>query len=253
MKQFYLILLLFVANHSYAQKKDTVIISPANILTKNVPLGHHKYLVYFKKGKDSSSINFQIWNLTVKKEDYNGRPAISIDQFWEDNAEVVHRVNSVSDAKDFRPIYQTSWWKTRGTTITNFVAKTATFPDQLFRKNPDSSRKVALSAFQKATNEYALNWHLDLSTFSMLPFKDGITFGINYYDAGFSAPQLQYYTVTGSAIFEGVERSKTECWLLTHESPNNKEIFWISKNTKEVLKLEQQFGKMYRYKIKIAL
>ena len=253
MKQFYFILLILSANYGFAQKKDTVVITPSTILTQNLPLGNHKYLVYFKKDKDSSSISFQMWNLSVKKEDYKGKPAIVINQFWEDNTEVIHRVNSVSDAKDFRPIYQTSWWKTRGTTVTDFVTKNATFPDQLFRKNPDSSRKVALSAFLTATNEYVLNWHLDLATFSMLPLKDGVTFGINYYDAGFSAPQLQYYTVTGSAMLEGVENNKTACWLLTHESPNNKETFWISKKTKEVLKLEQQFGKMFRYKIKIPM
>ncbi len=253
MKKFYLILLLFAANYAYAQKKDTIIISPTNILTQNLPLGNHKYLVYFKKAKDSSSISFQLWNLSVKKEDYKGKPAIVVDQFWEDNAEIIHRVHSVSDAKDFKPLYQTSWWKARGTTITDFVAKTATFPDQLFRKNIDSSRKVALNSFLTATDQYALNWHLDLETFSMLPFKDGTTFGINYYDAGFSAPKVQYYTVSGTAIFEGVEKSKTECWLLKHESPNNKETFWISKKTKEVLKLEQQSGKLYRYKIKIPV
>ncbi|MEJ5995968.1 hypothetical protein WG904_16190 [Pedobacter sp. Du54] len=253
MKSFYLFVLLFAANYGYAQKKDTVIISPATILTQNLPMGNHKYLVYFKKDKDSSSINFQMWNLSVKKEHYKGKPAIIIDQFWEDNTEIIHRVHSVSDVKDFKPIYQTSWWKARGTTVTDFEVKTATFPDQLFRKNPDSSRKVALNAFLTATNEYALNWHLDLETFSMLPFKEGVTFGINYYDAGFSAPKVQYYTVIGSATFEGVEKNKTECWLLNHESPGNKETFWISKKTKEVLKLEQQAGKLYRFKIKIPV
>lgn len=253
MKHFYLLMLLFAANYGYAQKRDTLLISPTNLLTQNLPVGNHKYLVYFKKGKDSSSINFQTWNLSIKKENYQGKPAVIIDQLWEDNVEVIHRVHSVSDAKDFRPLYQDSWWKARGTTLTDFVAKTATFPDQLFRKNPDSSRKVATNAFLKATNEYALNWHLDLSTFSMLPFKEGLTFGINYYDAGFSAPKVQYYTVTGTAIFEGVENSRTECWLLQHESPNNKEVFWISKKTKEVLKLEQQVGKMYRFKVKIPV
>jgi hypothetical protein len=33
----------------------------------------------------------------------------------------------------------------------------------------------------------------------------------------------------------------------------NKEIFWISKRTKEVLKLEQEINStMYRYKIKLG-
>jgi hypothetical protein len=42
------------------------------------------------------------------------------------------------------------------------------------------------------------------------------------------------------------------CWLLSHEGTNNKEVFWISKKTNEVLKLEQEFGGRYRYKIKLG-
>ncbi|MCY1520150.1 hypothetical protein D9M68_549210 [compost metagenome] len=248
-----ILLLLFACTLSYAkaQKGDTLILSSENILVKNLPLGQHRYLIYFKKDKDSSSISFQLWNLNVKRETYKGKPAIVVDQLWEDNSEIIHKVHSVNDARDFKPLFQSSWWKTRGTILTDFEEKTATFPDQLFRKNIDSSRKVAHDAFLKAANTYALNWHLDLETFSLLPFKQGRTFGINYYDAGFSEPKIQYYTVTGSALFTGPDQHQTDCWLLRHESPNNIETFWISKKTNEVLKLEQQFGKMYRYKIKI--
>jgi hypothetical protein len=33
---------------------------------------------------------------------------------------------------------------------------------------------------------------------------------------------------------------------------SNKEVFYISKKTREVLKLEQEFAGRYRYKIKMA-
>jgi len=44
-----------------------------------------------------------------------------------------------------------------------------------------------------------------------------------------------------------------DCWLLSHDSPGNKELFWISKKTREVLKMEQVInGTMYRYKIRLG-
>jgi hypothetical protein len=40
---------------------------------------------------------------------------------------------------------------------------------------------------------------------------------------------------------------------LVHEEKGNKEVYWISKKTKEVLKLEQEInGRFYRYKIKLG-
>lgn len=250
LKSSLLLTLLLSCLFAFSQKKDTVLITPATIKMANLPEGHHRYLVYFLKGKDSSRTNFQYWNLHVYTGDYKGKQAIITDQYWEDNTDIMHTAFSVSDKKDFHPLYQVSWWKGRDTIISNFEEKTASLPDKLFRKNIDSSRKAAMAAYLQACNEYTLNWHLDLQAFSLLPYKDGRTFGINFYDAGFSAPKLQYYTVTGSGIFTGYGNEKIDCWLLYKEDPNNKETFWISKKTKEVLKLEQQFGNMYRFKIK---
>lgn len=75
-----------------------------------------------------------------------------------------------------------------------------------------------------------------------------------FYDPGSPAPRNVAYTVTGSAELEGNNNQKIECWLLIREASGNKEIFWISKKTKEVLKLEQEIGKeKWRYKIKLGI
>jgi predicted mannosyl-3-phosphoglycerate phosphatase (HAD superfamily) len=61
------------------------------------------------------------------------------------------------------------------------------------------------------------------------------------------------YTVTGSASLTGYDNQQIDCWIMEHTDKGNKEIFWISKKTKEVLKLEQEVnGKLYRYKIKFG-
>lgn len=91
-------------------------------------------------------------------------------------------------------------------------------------------------------------------TFPTLPYKTGLTFIIPFYDPGTaSGYQRVAYAVTGSAELTGYDNQKIDCWLMVHEAPGNKEVYWISKKTNEVLKLEQEVnGKMYRYKIKLG-
>ena len=65
------------------------------------------------------------------------------------------------------------------------------------------------------------------------------------------------YTVTGEDKLMGYDDKPVDCWVLTHEDKGNLERFWVSKKTKEVLKLEQEITqrnnqKMYRYKVKLA-
>ena len=111
-----------------------------------------------------------------------------------------------------------------------------------------------LAAFNTARAQYFLNWHLDLEVFPLLTYKDKTTYVINFYDPGFpTPPQMQTYTVIGSGTLQGYDSQTIDCWMLRHGSlPQNLETFWISKKTGEVLKLEQEYGGRFRYKIKLG-
>ncbi|MBN9297730.1 MAG: hypothetical protein J0I41_11990 [Filimonas sp.] len=257
MKNFCTIALLGIlatsAQNVTAQKKDTVIIDANKLSTSYLKPGMNRYLVYFKMGKDSTRSRYQLWSRKVDFISYQNRDAISITQEWEDNQSIIHKVYSVCDRKTFAPLFHESWWSTRGSSKADFISKQFYLRDTLLTANDTAKAKQnILQAFNAAQNQYVLNWHLDLETFPLLPFKDGVTFMINYYDPGFSAPQQVAYTVAGSAQLEGYDNQKIDCWLLTHSSPGNNETFWISKKTHEVLKLEQEFGGRYRYKIKLG-
>ncbi len=220
--------------------------------TKVLKKGTNRYLVYFKLGKDSTRSNFNIWTRSIDYINYEGRKAIAVTQEWEDNTKIVHKVYSVCDEKTFAPLFQKSEWTGRTNSNFDFLKKEGYIKDTLLTSSDTArAKKQPYLAFQQALNEYVLNWHLDLEVFPILPYKDGRTFLINFYDPGFSAPALQAYTVTGSGKLTGYDEQELDCWLLTHTSPNNKEVFWISKKTKEVLKLEQQFGDRYRFKVKL--
>ncbi len=253
MKIYSLLAALLLTAACASAQSDTIKITGNLVNTQVLKKGTNRYLVYFRLGKDSSRSNFNIWTRSIDYINYEGRKAIAVTQEWEDNTKIIHKVYSVCDEKTFAPLFQKSEWTGRTNSTFDFLKKEGYIKDTLLTSTDTArAKKQPYLAFQQALNEYVLNWHLDLEVFPILPYKDGRTFLINFYDPGFSAPAFQPYTVTGSSKLTGYDNQEIDCWLLTHTSPNNKEVFWISKKTKEVLKLEQQFGERYRYKLKLG-
>ncbi|MCW5911018.1 MAG: hypothetical protein KIT62_08085 [Cyclobacteriaceae bacterium] len=267
MKQtFSSLLILFITTFSLkGQHSDTVYITAKNINTKILREGTHRYLVYFKMGNNATRTQTQFWTRTIKRTEYNGIPVIEINQEWEDKDSIMHTVKSISDAKTMQPLYHKTWWKvqtsrtattkTVNVTTVDFLSKTVDHNGNLLKDSDTDKQPMAIwSGYKSSIDKYCLNWHLDLETFPLLPYKQGATFVIPFYDPGTASGfQKVTYTVTGSEALIGYDDQKIDCWILVHESKGNKEIFWISKKTKEVLKLEQQMnGSMYRYKIKLG-
>ncbi|OBX20976.1 hypothetical protein LX77_01418 [Gelidibacter algens] len=261
----FLLVHLFCVSNLHAKKRDTLEVSSSNINTKHLREGTHRYLVYFKMGKDSVRSQTQFWTRTIKRTDYKGMPVIEINQEWEDKDSIMHVVKSISDAKTMQPLYHSTWWKVRtprattaktiNVTAVDFLNKTVEHNGKMLDDSDTDKRAMAIWAgYKSSLDKYFLNWHLDLETFPLLPYKKEVTFLIPFYDPGTASNyQKVAYTVTGSADLIGYNDQKIDCWILTHESKGNKEIFWISKKTKEVLKLEQEInGTMYRYKIKLG-
>ncbi|MDB5230898.1 MAG: hypothetical protein JWN76_1703 [Chitinophagaceae bacterium] len=246
-------MVLVISTNAFSQKTDTVFVDASKINTNILKPGVNRYVVYFKNGKDSSRISYSMWTRTIDFIKYRGRDAISIRQYWEGKDSVYHRVYSVNDRKTFAPLFHETWWGASGSFVFDLLDKKATVRNQeLSDTFTNPGMKKIWDAYKVATNgQYILNWHLDLETFPLLPYKENTTFMINFYDPGFPAPQQVAYTVSGSAILPGYNDQQIECWLLTHTSGNTKETFWISKKTKEVLQLEDEFNGRYRYKIKL--
>lgn len=269
MKIFSLFLLgtIFIlsSKDSTAQKSDTLQVTSAHINSKVLREGTHRYLVYFKMNKDSVRTQTQFWTRTIKRTHFNDRPAIEVHQVWEDKDSIMHVVKSIADAKTMQPLYHNTWWKvqtsrnntakTVNETTVDFLNKTVELNGNLLKDSDTGKQAVSVWAgYKSSLDKYHLNWHTDLEIFPTLPYKNGVTFVIPFYDPGTASGfQKTAYTVTGSAELIGFDDQKIDCWLLVHESKGNKEVFWISKKTKEVLKLEQEInGRFYRYKIKLG-
>jgi hypothetical protein len=236
------------------QTTDTVWVDANSVNTKFLKEGNNRYLVYFRFAKDAPRARPQFWTINISFDTYSDREAIVVTQEWEDRDSVVHKVKSISDRKTFAPLYQHSWWKQRGSSEFDFISKTGKINDiPLSDADTARARKASWMAFKKATEQYTLNWHLDLEVFPLLPYQLNTTFMIPFYEPGFSEPKYEAYTVTGAGQLDGYDNQKVDCWLLTHESKGVKEVFWVSKKTQEVLKLENEIGKdRWRYKIKLA-
>ncbi len=237
-----------------AQKSDTLLITAKSINTGVLKEGTTRYLVYFKMKKDATRTQSQFWTRKIEYGNYNGANAITITQEWEDKDSIVHTAKSICDAKTLKPIYHETWWKQRGLLVVDYASKSIINKGiAINEQDTVKQHKKIWADFKTSLDKYFLNWHIDLEVFPVLPYKNNITFLIPFAEPGATAPENIAYTVSGSAKLTGYDNQQIDCWLLTHEEKGNKEVFWVSKKTKEVLKLEQEVnGKMYRYKIKLG-
>ena len=239
----------------FARQADTIRISEKDINTSVLKEGTHRYLVYFKQGKDAPRRDVQFWTRSIERKQWNGKPALAITQVWEYKDTINHTVYSVCDASTMRPLFHEFWWKQRDSVQVDFTKASILINKQpLTAAESLKQRATIWQAFDSVKNSFVLNWHLDLEVFPTLPFREGVTFLIPFYDPGLAFPAKQVaYRVTGSAQLTGYDNQPIDCWLLQHEDAGNREIFWISKKTREVLKLEQDInGRMFRYKIKLG-
>lgn len=252
----YTLSLILISNISFAQKSETVYINPKNIKVDYLKDGKSVYLVYYREHKEATRTMTQFWTREIKRKTENGRKIIEVYQSWEDKDSIVHTAKSICDAQTLKPLFHESWWKIRGkisTSVYNYATKHISIDGNDALKDTSVKGKQLTAGFLKATDIYHLNWHLDLEVFSTLPLSLHKTYAIPFYEAGYKEPENIFYTVSGEDQLTGYDNEKVACWTLTHETPGNKEKFWISKKTKEVLKLEQEVnGKMYRYKIRLG-
>jgi hypothetical protein len=236
-----------------AQSPDTVIISPKNINTKALIEGKHEWLVFIQPNGQSRK-SFSLWQRTIQFSKYQGKDAIVIKQVWEDNDSIVHTVETVCNKVDFATLYQKGWTKGQGDASFDFQKKEAIVNGSLLLPtNTARNKRRVFDAFQKATTQYFINWHLDLEVFASLPYRENRVFAINFYDPGFNQPKVVYYAVKGSSKLKSHEGSEINCWVMSVEQGPSSQTFWISKNTHEVLKMVANQPGQTRYKIKLGV
>ncbi|MCK8479786.1 hypothetical protein [Psychroserpens algicola] len=251
MKLFFLILLFITSSLSVsAQIRDTISISAKNLETKLIKKGRHSYIVYFKDSVQAPSKNIQIVKINITDKIYNNNKAIAIEQSWERDT-IIHSANTILKHSDLSTLYHEYFWKgNKSNIIYDFVNKNIIFNS----KTADSIKVKTKENFIKSFKNYNLNWHSDLVILPLLPFKENRVFKINFYDPPSESMEV-YYSVIGSDFLTSSLGKKIECWVLEFVVPKKYgggyQHFWISKKNRELLKEEDLFGKIYRYKLKL--
>jgi hypothetical protein len=211
---------------------DKLRVQASDLDIKGLQTGDYSYLIVRQKAKDSPAMSMILAKMSS----------------------VVHRAYTVFDAGTFATLLHDTYWRALGySMVFDFDAKT--FDSKPFlRVIPDSVRRSCETELAGSLGTYNLNWHDDLVIYSMLPYKEGRTFMINYYDPGFGKPVEVPYTVTGSDWLVSRGGDKIECWTLEHGDENGVEKYWVAKKTKEVLKEEDHGANWgYRYKYKLGV
>lgn len=241
------ILLVGITFNTFAQK-DTIFVDAKNLKINNLHFGKSTYLIYTKKGKDQPAQNQTLVQMSVSKESHNGKDAVSIKQSWYEKDTISHTAFSLLNAHDLSTIQHNYWWKRTGQNISlDFEKKTANIEGKV----SEIQKEKFLKDFNATTESgYFLNWHTDLVLFPLFPFKENAVFKVKFHDPGIQKPTLEVYKVIKSEVIEG-----TDCWVLEYTLPRNMgyQRFWIAKKAKEVIKEEDSFNGMFRYKFKMIV
>lgn len=247
MKQQILTLSLLVAtlSLSFAQRTDTLDVNHPALIMKNLKSGMKHYIVYGvdAKGKTASP---WIWRRDVQPAQRNGEAVLILEQQWNGPDTSAYReLYSIVSAKDFRPIYHYAK-SSRGTDAFNFSKGNI--------KGADTVANNTQKNLSVDTKVLPYNWELDLEVFQTLPYAKDKQFAINFYHpGGRSAPQYYLYKVIGDEEIDGANDQKIDCWKLKIDYRENSwAIFWISKKSKEVIKMHENYNGYQRYKVLLS-
>lgn len=240
--------LLLALNSLYAQSPaDTI--RPGDLQMKYLPSGKQSYLVYIVT-KDGQKKSIWLWERSSSKEQWNGEDAIVIRQQWTTSDTGFNRreLFSVSNPLDFTPRFHQA--------VNPKTGKEAYHFNKGLITGADTVKNNTRAGFTMTTDQPSFNWELDLETFPLLPLKAGKSFVINFYHPGSNTKPAWYtYAVTGMETLKTLDGKSMECYKLYTEYGNNRgnSTWWLSKATHEVIKMEEHFGPVTRYKIRLGL
>lgn len=187
-----------------------------------------------------------LWNRKTEKANRDGKEVFRITQEWlAENEQFRRSIFTDVNSDDFTSIYH---WTSRIGTIEAF-----NFSESRIW-GADSVENNSKADFEVEAQPYTLNWELDLETFEILPYAKGKKFAIHFHHPGSKTPPKFYlYEVIGSEVLKSAG-AEVDCWKLkiVYDGGTNNATFWISKKNRQVLKMEEHFNSVIRYKVRLG-
>lgn len=246
---------LLLAFDASAQNPEAMTIKKRDLAFKYLKTGNSSYIIFFKKTPEGPAEKITLVKINVEPTIFEGKKAFKISQQWESGDMIVHTSNTVHDASDFSTLHHETWWKARDFSASfDFMSRKVAVEGKV----DDAAKAKIVTDFNDSFKAYNLCWHSDLTIFPLFPYKDGRTFRVNFYDPGAGSSTIAEYTVVGSQSLYGSAGENIDCWIMEYasEMPNGGRYvqrFWISKDSREVLKEEDKYPGGFRYKIKLRI
>ncbi len=230
----------------FAQEREVVSSLKTYSIKRYLKEGTREYFVLAKK-EGSSESKMSLWSRTVQFQKINSKDMIVVQQRWLSSDSTANRtVFSLCDAQNFLPIYHYSFSPKTGIEAYDFLGTKII--------GSDTVQGNVKQGFTVDQTSPTLNWELDLETFPLLDLRVGKTFSINFYHPGGKTPPQEYvYRVINEERIPAVDNSTIECWILKiNYDEKNYSLFWISKNSREVIKMIEKYNAMTRYKVLLS-
>ncbi|WP_299988174.1 hypothetical protein [uncultured Pontibacter sp.] len=245
MKRIFLLAIATLITAYASAQTDTLRVTSKHLKVKQLKPGTRQYLVTVQTPANPKVLRQSLWTRNVSFEEVAGKEKLVIRQNWVGADTLTNRQLYSICEKDFKPVFHTGT-SARGTAAFNFE------PDRVV--GADTVLNNGFKGFSIAAEAATFNWELDMETFESLPLKANTVYLINFYHPGSkTAPQYYSYKVTGSEKLLTVNNTSVDCWMLRIDySDTNYGTFWISKKTHEVLKMEELFDGVKRFKIKLG-
>ncbi|HVI46514.1 MAG TPA: hypothetical protein VM802_16680, partial [Chitinophaga sp.] len=240
------ILCISVTQSVFAQT-DTIDQRHHKLDTRLLKTGMRQYLVYFQFPGKPDRLDLSLWVRDIGKTTVNNQPVFTVHQFWYGADSLRYsRFVSFNSVTDFSPVYHAAFRGGRSIAY-NWSATGVTAADTV--------EGNAAAGYKLDFDQPNYNWHLDIETFEMLPLAAGKTFLINFYDAGLDPPKYVAYSVTGSEVLATLDNRQVDCWKLQtkgdYKGMSYVQTYWISKAGHELLKEVDEYGGLFRYKVKL--
>lgn len=225
-------------------QKDTISLDARALDRSQLKLGKSDYIMFARSSTDSLVKDLTLVKMEVSKTKFKDISGLKVSQSWHQKDTVIHTSTSILDPGSLKTVCHKTWWKRNNQVMEiDFDSK-----KHNIQGGDPTKHKVMSEGIEKSfLDRDFINWHCDIQLFGLLPFKLNTVFKLKVYDPGYSVPAHEIYEVTGEEKIDGVS-----CWVLNYKLPRGMgyQRFWIAKKDRVLVKEEDSFNGMYRFKLR---
>lgn len=216
--------------------------------------GKRDYLVYFTDSTRQKRTNGDLWRRSIEKKKLDGKDVYEFKWDALFNGKVYMETLHISDGKTFAPIFHQVKVNAIGDERIDAGAGVYAYeykPGKLVPSDTVQGNK-ALERGVKELKLPVISWEQDLETFPLLPIREvGQKFDVSFFDTNEKEAQFHRYEVVALEDLSIGSDVKVKCWVLENREGSNGHYarFWLTQQSREVLKMEEYSQGRYRYKV----